>query len=145
MILTAGNMCRLYILYDNYCPLFSDLFLLCWVISFEWLISWDETATGTRVRQRPLTGSLIRKSSRKPFSLADLSFVLLLSCLLCCFPALFVAFCIWLCYLTQQRCPDEEKLRKCFYLDEQIIKSLSLILLKRQGRMWKVMLLFLLS
>lgn len=32
-------MCGLYILYDNYCLLFSDLFLLSWVISLEWLIS----------------------------------------------------------------------------------------------------------
>lgn len=42
MILTAGKMCRLYILYDNCGPLFSGLFLSSWVISFEWFISEDE-------------------------------------------------------------------------------------------------------
>lgn len=63
-------------------------------------------ATGTWVWERPLADSMIRKkkktkqNSRNPFSLVELSFVQLLSCLSCCFPLLCLQrFAFWLLYL----------------------------------------------
>lgn len=66
-------MCRLYILYDNYCPLFSDLFLLSRVISFLEM----RNATGTRARERPLTDSAVKKKA------AENLWALLISHLFC--------------------------------------------------------------
>lgn len=75
---------------------------------FHWRGSFLEMikATGTWVWERPLADSMIRKkkkrkqNSRNPFSLVELSFVQLLSCLSCCFPLLCLQrFAFWLLYL----------------------------------------------